>query len=70
MRNVAIPMVSSDATRVPFRPILSPKWPKTTAPTGRAKKATPKMANALSSALMSVASGKKSFGKTSTDAVA
>ena len=50
IRKVAMPMVSSEATRVPLRPNLSPKWPKRIDPSGRAMKATPKTANELSSA--------------------
>ena len=65
-----MPMVSSEATRVPLRPILSPKWPKTMEPSGRATKATPKTAKELSSAVVSSALGKNSVGKTSTAAVA
>ena len=33
-------MVSSEATRVFLRPILSPKWPNSAEPMGRAKKAS------------------------------
>jgi hypothetical protein len=65
-----MPIVSSDATRVPLRPILSPKWPKMIEPIGRATNAAPKAANELSSAVVSSAFGKKSFGKTRTAAVA
>ena len=65
-----MPISSSEATRVPLRPILSPKWPKRTEPTGRATKATPKMANDERIAFTLDAFGKNSVGKTSTDAVA
>ncbi|BAS13304.1 hypothetical protein AHiyo8_16070 [Arthrobacter sp. Hiyo8] len=70
IRNVAIPMVRRDATRVPLRPNLSPKWPKTMEPSGRATKATPNTAKELNSWVVSSAVGKKSLGKTSTAAVA
>ena len=53
IRKVAMPMVSSDATRVPLRPNLSPKWPKTMDPSGRAMNATPKTAKELSSWVVS-----------------
>ena len=65
-----MPMVSSEATSVALRPNLSPKWPKTMEPSGRATKATPKTAKELSSWVVSFCPGKKSFGKTSTAAVA
>ena len=65
-----MPMVSSDATRVPLRPTLSPKWPNTMEPSGRATNATPKMAKELSRAVAASALGKNSAGKTSTAAVA
>ena len=45
MRNVAMPIVSSDATSVDLRPNLSPKCPNTIAPTGRATIAAPNTAN-------------------------
>jgi hypothetical protein len=70
MKKVARPMVRREATRVPLRPNLSPKCPKRTEPMGRATNATPKIAKELRSALISVAWGKNSLGKTSTDAVA
>ena len=65
-----MPMVSSEATRVPLRPNLSPKWPKTMDPSGRATNATPKTAKELSSWVVSFWLGKNSVGKTSTAAVA
>ena len=34
------PISSSEATSVFLRPILSPKWPNSMAPNGRAKKAS------------------------------
>ena len=44
MAKVEAPMTSRLATRVDLRPIRSPKWPKKAAPTGRATKATAKLA--------------------------
>ena len=70
MRNVAIPIVSRDATSVALRPKRSPKCPKTTAPIGRAIIAAPKTANDARSAVVSLPVGKKRMGKTSTAAVA
>ena len=70
MRTVATPIVRSEATRVPLRPILSPKWPKTIEPMGRATNAAPNAANDLSSDWVGSSPGKNSAGKTSTAAVA
>ncbi len=70
MRKVPMPMMSREAMRVFFRPTRSPKWPKMIEPTGRATKATPKIANELSSCVVEVWLGKKRAGKTSDDAVA
>lgn len=65
-----MPMVSRDATSVPLRPRRSPRWPKTTAPIGRATIAAPNTAKDESSAVVGSLLGKKSVGKTSTAAVA
>ena len=70
MRKVATPIVSSDPTRVALRPNLSPKWPKMTAPTGRATMAAPKMLNESSRFVVSLPAGKNRMGKTRTAAVA
>ena len=43
---VESPIRSNVETKVFFRPTLSPKCPKMTEPSGRATKATPKVANA------------------------
>ena len=40
MQTVDSPIVSSEATSVFLRPILSPKWPNSAEPTGRAKNAS------------------------------
>jgi len=63
------PMMSKVATSVRLRPIRSPKWPKMAAPTGREKKATPKVANDNSAAMTGVCSGKNTLGNTSAAAV-
>ena len=65
-----MPIVSSAPTRVALRPCLSPRWPKMTAPSGRATIAAPKTANDASSAVVASPVGKKRCGKTSTAAVA
>ena len=70
IRNVAIPIVSRDATRVALRPKRSPKCPKITAPMGRATIAAPNTANDESSEVVSLPVGKKRIGKTRTAAVA
>ena len=38
MAKVAAPIMSSETTSIFLRPTLSPKWPKTTPPSGRATK--------------------------------
>ena len=65
-----MPIVSSEATRVAFRPNRSPKWPKTTAPIGRAIIAAPNTANDARSEVVSLPVGKNRIGKTRTAAVA
>ena len=67
---VAIPIVSSEVTRVALRPNRSPKWPNTTAPRGRATIAAPKTAKDASSDVVSFPVGKNRVGKTRTAAVA
>ena len=70
MMKVEIPMVERATTSVRLRPMRSPKWPKAIDPIGRATNA---MANVASDASTDVAgsdAGKKSFGNTSTAAVA
>ena len=63
-------MVRRAAIKVAFLPIRSPKWPKNTDPSGRAKKAREKVASDWSMAAVSSDVGKNNFGKTSTAAVA
>lgn len=65
-----MPIVSSEATRVPLRPRRSPRCPKTIAPIGRATIAAPNTAKDESRAVVASLLGKKSFGKTRTAAVA
>jgi len=70
MATVEMPMVDSAITRVVFRPMRSPKWPNSAEPTGRARKAMPKVASEASLAETGSEAGKNSIGKTSTAAVA
>jgi len=67
---VETPIVSSAATKVVFRPMRSPKCPKSAEPIGRARKAIPKVASELSIADVGSDAGKKSRGNASTAAVA
>src|SRR5688572_13634742 len=68
-RVVAVPMVKSAMTRVGLRPSLSPKWPKSTPPTGRATKPTAAVLNEASTPATADDSGKNTAGKTSAAAV-
>lgn len=70
IRNVAVPITSSDATRVVLRPIRSPKCPKMIDPTGRAKNARANVTKDDSCEAVGSSFGKNSVGKTSTAAVA
>ena len=63
------PIVNSAATSVALRPMRSPKWPKSAAPSGRAKKASAKVASDSKTAALGLELGKNNFGKTSTAAV-
>jgi len=62
-------MVRSAATSVVLRPTRSPKWPKRAEPSGRARKAMPKVASDASVAVAGSEAGKNRAGKTSTAAV-
>ena len=62
-------MVRRAPTSVALRPCLSPRWPKKTAPSGRATMAAPKTANDDRSEVVSLPVGKKRCGNTSTAAV-
>lgn len=66
---VARPIVTSEMISIFLRPTRSPKWPKTTPPTGRARKPTPKVAKDSSVPTSGLESGKNSAGKTSAAAV-
>ncbi len=70
MATVAMPMVSSEPTRVAFRPTRSPKCPNRIEPSGRATKASPKVASEASSAVVGLPLGKNRNGNTVTAAVA
>ena len=69
MRNVAAPINPIVHTSVVLRPSLSPKCPKTTLPTGRAKNPTAYVANAFKAPDCGLESGKNSRGMTSAAAV-
>ena len=69
IRNVPTPMRSSVATRVPLRPIRSPKWPKIAAPIGRAAKPTNWVPYESRMPANLDWSGKNRSGKTSAAAV-
>ena len=69
MSRVDPPIISKDATSVDLRPTRSPKWPKAIAPTGRAKKAMPKVISANSVCAAGDPAGKNSGPKTSAAAV-
>ena len=64
-----MPMMSSESTSMVLRPILSPKWPKTSPPMGLATKPTAYVEAAASLPAVSLNSGKNSAGKTSAAAV-
>ncbi len=66
---VATPIRSRVLTSVLLRPRRSPKWPNRMAPSGRAPKATAKVANDAMLAALSPSAGKKTLGKTSAAAV-
>ena len=70
MATVDRPIVIKDATSVALRPTRSPKWPNRAAPSGRAKKATAKVAKDCSTAVAGSLLAKNSCGNTSTAAVA
>jgi hypothetical protein len=59
-----MPIISRVVMRVFFRPIRSPKWPKMTAPTGRAKKATAKVPKKATVPAAAPRAWKKTTGKT------
>jgi hypothetical protein len=68
MQKVAPPIISSEMTSSFLRPMRSPKWPKISAPTGRAKKPTAYVAKAASVVTKSSPPGKNSGPKTSAAA--
>lgn len=64
MRNVATPIVMSETTSVALRPTESPKCPKMSEPTGRARNATANVTSESSSATVGfVVSEKNTCGK-------
>ncbi len=70
MLTVEIPMVNKAATKVTFRPTLSPKCPKKAEPNGLDKKAMEKVAKDSKVELVLSAPGKNNCGKTNTAALA
>ncbi len=52
-----------------LRPTRSPKWPNTAAPSGRARKAMPKVRNALSDWAAGLTPGKNTGPITSAEAM-
>ncbi len=69
MNTVESPMISSVHTKVRLRPMMSPKWPNRIDPTGRAKNATPNVANDARVPIAGLTSGKNTVGNTSAAAV-
>jgi hypothetical protein len=69
IKAVAIPMMRSESMSIALRPILSPKWPKTRPPMGRATKPTAYVEAEASRPAVSLNSGKNSAGKMSAAAV-
>ena len=70
MATVEIPIVNKAATKVAFRPILSPKCPKTAEPIGLAKNAIEKVAKDSMVEVVGSEPGKNNCGKTKTAALA
>ncbi|WP_246266718.1 hypothetical protein [Nonomuraea typhae] len=62
-------MSSSVATSVPLRPMRSPRWPKITPPSGRARKPTQNVAKEAITPAAGLASGKNNRLKTRAEAV-
>ena len=70
MATVDKPMVSNEATKVFLRPILSPKWPNSAEPMGRAKNASASVDSDRMIPAVSSVFGKNWVLKTSTAAAA
>ncbi len=66
---VPTPMISSVSSSIFLRPTRSPKWPKISPPTGRARKPTAKVPKAANCAVGPLSPLKKSLSKTSPAAV-
>ncbi len=65
---VAMPIMTSAVTSALLRPDLSPKWPKITPPSGRARNPTAYVVNASSVPVSASNWGKNNFPKTSAAA--
>jgi hypothetical protein len=68
-RNVEAPIKMSVKIRTVLRPNLSPTWPSTNAPTGRATYPTPNVAKANKIPVAGLSLGKKILPKTRAAAV-
>ena len=66
---VAMPINSNVTTNVCVRPMRSPKWPKTAAPTGRARNAEANAPSEAVTAMTCPSSGKNTVGNTRAAAV-
>lgn len=67
---VAMPIMSMEVMRTPLRPSLSPKWPNTTPPMGRARYPTARVENEAKMATAGSRLAKKTLLKTREAAVA
>ena len=63
MSAVLRPMVTMVTRKVYLRPMRSPRWPNTRAPSGRTPKPAPKVARLASSWAVSLPGGKNSSPK-------
>ncbi len=70
IRNVPTPMMSRVAIRLAFRPKRSPIWPNSNPPSGRDRKPDAKAPKAAIVPTRGLWDGKKTFPKTSAEAVA
>ncbi|MCY1185428.1 hypothetical protein D9M73_262050 [compost metagenome] len=70
MAVVDTPISSSEATSVDLRPMRSPKWPNNAEPSGRARKAIPKVRKAASICAVPDPDGKNTGPITKAAAVA
>jgi len=69
MRIVLSPITVRVTSSVDLRPWMSPRWPKNSPPSGRARNPTANVPNAARVATNPSAPGKKTFGNTTAAAV-